>query len=267
MDIPKTPTFSIIMPAYNAGEYISDSVDSVLNQTYVNFELLICDDGSTDKTRELALQFEARDNRVKFLQNASAGGAGAARNTCIDAASGCYFAFLDADDIWCKTKLEEQFEFIKRTGAEFVISHYKLFSRELNIEAPSNVIDSHWSGGFGYQDLLWKKMNLGCLTVVCKSTLIKDNRMSNIPSGQDYAFWLLLLKATQHAYCYPKVTAFYRVGHSSLSANKIKKIKNIFTVFHKQEEYSFVMSTILSVNYILMTFVLSMKSKLRGKKY
>lgn len=263
----RQPTISVVMPAHNAEKYISDSIRSVLNQSHVDFELIVCNDGSTDETRAIVEAMVKNDSRIRFIHCAVAEGAGAARNKCIDVSEGEYTAFLDADDIWCSDKLEKQLAYINDKNAEFVFSYYWTFQESTNLKSIGKLIDSHWIGRFSYADLLWKRANLGCLTVVCKSSLIRDRRMSSIKSGQDYAFWLELLRSTEHAYCLPEATAYYRTGHSSLSANKVKKIISFFKVFRFQESHSIVRSTILCLNYLVMTVYLSIRSRIQTSKF
>jgi len=267
MSVLAPPLVSVVTPAHNAQEFLASSVHSVLRQSHENLELIICDDGSSDSTWTIISQLCETDARIKAIQHISAKGAGAARNACMDASRGEYIAFLDADDMWAADKLTQQLNYMNENEADFVFSHYRTFKDHLTEDNTGIVIDSHWAGKFAYGDLLWKRANLGCLTVLCKASLINDKRMTHVKSGQDYAFWLELLKATDKAYCFPEVTASYRVGHSSLSANKIKKIKNIFSVFRHQENYSVPYCVLLCVNYSVMTTILAMKSKLRTKIY
>lgn len=259
------PVVTVVMPAHNAAEYIADSVHSVLSQTFEDFELIICNDGSTDATCAAVKSLCDLDSRIVFIDSEVSEGAGAARNKCLDASLGKYIAFLDADDMWQTTKLEKQIAYLEEMNADFVFSYYRTFQEHPDTKGDSRIIDSHWTGKILYEDHLWKKVNLGCLTVLCKSSLIQNKRMTNIRSGQDYAFWLDLFRSTNKAYCLPEVTAYYRTGHSSLSANKLKKISNVYRIFRHQESRTVIASLILCVNYMIMTVVLIAKSKAATK--
>ena len=112
---------SIVMPVYNAETYLEASVQSVLGQTYEDWELLLTDDHSTDKSAAMAKRLAAQDSRIRVLtQKDGIKGAANARNLGTSQAQGRYLCFLDADDVWRPDKLEKEFEFLKRTGAAFV---------------------------------------------------------------------------------------------------------------------------------------------------
>ena len=120
------PLVSVIMPAYNAERYIAESIQSVLDQSYGNWELVVVDDGSTDKTAETVQRFAAGDSRVNciFQQNS---GQGKARNAGIENSSGSLIAFLDADDLWLREKLERQVQFLIDTKVDVVYSDVIIF--------------------------------------------------------------------------------------------------------------------------------------------
>ena len=110
------------MPAYNAEKYIGESIESVVAQTYANWELLIVDDGSTDKTADIIRQYTAQDSRVKYLSQHNAG-PGKARNTAIAESNGTLITFLDADDLWLPEKLERQLQALDSTNADVIYSN------------------------------------------------------------------------------------------------------------------------------------------------
>lgn len=110
---------SIIMPSYNTGKYISESIDSVVNQTYSNWELIIVDDCSVDDTDEIVSAYN--DSRIKYLKNATNSGAAYSRNYALREARGEWIAFLDSDDVWVDNKLEVQIKFMQSNGYFFFV--------------------------------------------------------------------------------------------------------------------------------------------------
>src|SRR5215471_21565982 len=123
---------SVIMPAYNAEQFISESINSVINQTYRNWELIIVDDGSTDKTKEIITEFQKANQRIKYFyqQNSKQG---KARNTGIENSKAGLIAFLDADDLWVPEMLETQFDLLKKTGANLAFSTNKFIDEHSQI--------------------------------------------------------------------------------------------------------------------------------------
>ena len=113
---------SVIMPTYNAAQWVAQSIDSVLGQTYTDLELIITDDCSTDNTRDILRQYEAADARVKVIYMDENLGAGRTRNKCIEHAQGRYIAFCDSDDRWMPTKLEKQLRFMKEKDCCMVVA-------------------------------------------------------------------------------------------------------------------------------------------------
>lgn len=117
---------SVIVPAYNSERFIEQAIESVLAQSFEDFEVIIVNDASTDKTPEIIRRLAQRDSRIKVLKHSENQGPGMARNTAIQVARGRYLAFLDADDLWMSHKLETQLAFIKETNSPFVYSAFRI---------------------------------------------------------------------------------------------------------------------------------------------
>ena len=128
--IPDTPKVSIVMPAYKAEEYVGEAIDSVLEQTFPDWELIIVDDCSADKTADIAYQYAETEPRIIVIENDTNLGAAGTRNKGIAHSSGEWIAFLDCDDIWRNEKLEKQLKLAEETGAELIYTSYSLFSNE-----------------------------------------------------------------------------------------------------------------------------------------
>ncbi|MFU1633702.1 glycosyltransferase family 2 protein [Aeromonas veronii] len=204
---------SIIMPSFNSGMTINDSINSVLLQTYKNWELIITDDCSTDNTFEIINNFAVRDNRIIVIKNQFNSGAGFSRNQSIERSTGKYIAFLDADDIWLPNKLSKQVAYMEQTGALFTYSSYQKLSDEgLGgiVKVPNRVT---------YNQLL-RGCVIGCLTAMFNAERLGRQTMPLIRKRQDFGLWLQLLKQCHEAHGIQEVLAQYRTD-SGMSQNKI----------------------------------------------
>lgn len=208
------PLVSVIMPAYNAEKYISESIESVLTQSYQNWELLITDDRSNDNTQQIVEEYCAKDKRIKLFINKENGGAGVARNNSIEKASGRFIAFLDADDQWLPKKLTKQIAFMLKNNYEFTFTAYqKLEGEQLKgvVIPPESTI---------YRKLLSSNV-IGCLTVIYDTQVLGKLYMPLIRKRQDMGLWLNILELIPKAYCLQDVLALYRVD-SGMTQNKLK---------------------------------------------
>ncbi len=222
---------SVITPAYNAERFIAEAIESVQKQTYEHWEMIIVDDQSKDRTVQIVKQYEELDDRIKLIQLEENSGSAVARNTAMDHAKGRYLAFLDSDDRWLRKKLEKQLAFMHQNDLAFTFTKYvrtKEDGQETNgiSAAPVKV---------GYDDLM-KHCVIGCLTVVLDRDKIGDERMVNIRTRQDYAFWLAITKKGFYAYGLPEVLAQYRLVADSISSNKLKAAKQNWYLYRQIEK-------------------------------
>lgn len=206
---------SIIMPSYNTANYIAASIQSVLDQTYQNWELLLVDDCSTDDTDAVVAPFLS-DARIRYLKNDRNSGAAISRNRALREAKGRWIAFLDSDDLWYPTKLEAQLKFMQSHGYHFSYTNYE----ELNeagtqtgvlVSGPKRITKT------GMYNFCWP----GCLTVMYDAEAIGLIQIADIRKNNDYAMWL---KVCQKADCYLLDTclAQYRRGRTgSISSHHI----------------------------------------------
>ena len=188
---------SVIMPAYNAEKYITESIQSVQQQTHSNWELIIIDDGSTDNTKTLVLQFAKTDTRIKyfFQQN---GKQGRARNNGIRQASGNLIAFLDADDLWLPEKLEKQILFIDSAKADIVFADVMVIDeKRKKLKDSWGVQKKSYAGSAGIIAFL-KENKMPLLTVLAKKESIQKvngfKESDEIQYGEDYELWLKMLQ-------------------------------------------------------------------------
>lgn len=208
---------SVIMPCFNAAPFIGGAIESVLQQTFSEWELIVVDDKSTDDSVAVVECFVASDPRIKLLVLESNQGAAAARNAAINAARGRYIAFLDSDDWWRPEKLAMQIAALEGSHAVICFSSYeRVYPNEGGTNTPVAV--PQW---VSFQDLL--KFNpIGCSTAVYDTARTGGKvLMPSIRKRQDYGLWLRLLKNNGQALGLQTPLAFYRVRPDSVSSNKI----------------------------------------------
>ncbi|CAH7484620.1 putative teichuronic acid biosynthesis glycosyltransferase TuaG [Vibrio chagasii] len=223
---------SIITPTYNSERYILETYQCLKEQTHTDWEWLVTDDCSTDSTLTLLKDLSKKDSRISVFSNRKNSGAAIARNNSIALSQGEFIAFLDSDDLWKYDKLEKQLSFMGR-DYDFSFSGYELIdhmSKKLN-----KTVDTSQNGAFSYSDMLMKKATLGCSTVMLRKSFVKDKRMPLLRTGQDYAYWLLLLRDGAKARVIPEPLTFYRITPNSISRNKIKKARRQWEIYRDVE--------------------------------
>lgn len=206
---------SIIMPSYNTAPYIKQTVQSVLAQTYTNWELIIVDDCSTDNTDEIVDAI--KDSRIRYFKNEKNSGAAISRNKALREAKGQWIAYLDSDDLWMPKKLEKQIKFMEENGCAFSYTNYEEIDVDGNktgvkVTGPKKITKT---GMFNY---CWP----GCLTVMYDANKIGLIQIEDIKKNNDYAMWL---KVCRKANCYllDEVLGQYRKGRvGSVSTHSIK---------------------------------------------
>lgn len=231
---------SIITPTYNSAETIADTADSIINQSHSNWEWLITDDCSTDDTYKKLLELSSQDSRIKVFRNTVNSGAATSRNNSLSHISGDFIAFIDSDDIWLPNKLNKQLNFMQSHNLNFSFTAYELIDAE-NILLNKSV-DIHAVKQVNYEDMLKKKVTLGCSTVMLRSKSFPDISMPLLRTGQDYALWLSLLKQESYAYKLNEVLTQYRILPNSISRNKVKKAKRQWQIYREIEKLSFIKS-------------------------
>lgn len=221
------------MPSYNASRFIAKSINSVLLQTYSDWELLIVDDCSRDNSVEIARKFADIDERVKIFSLEQNVGAAAARNVAIEQAKGQYIAFLDSDDVWNDNKLKKQLTFMKQNSYAFTFSDY--YVMEEDGRRTGNIV--RVPASLTYHQYL-RNTIIGCLTVIIDRKRTGDFRMPLIKSSHDMALWLLIMKRGFKAYGMKEVLAGYRLVSTSNTAKKWKAAKDVWRVYRQIEKLS-----------------------------
>lgn len=240
------PLVSIITPTYNSAKFLEETIKSVLEQTYSNWEMLITDDCSTDNTINIIKKFQEKDNRITLYQLSVNSGAGPARNNSIKNANGKYITFLDSDDIWVPNKLEKQITYMQSKNAVFSHSSYG-FINENGIKMRKPFIVSSYP--VKYNDLL-KCTEISCLTAIYDQEIIGKKFMPDLKRKQDYALWLSILKEGYSSIPQVEILAFYRQSKNSATNKKYKLIIKHYIFLRQQEKLNILNSIKFTIYWI-----------------
>jgi len=236
---------SIIVPMYNAEKFIGKTIESVLAQTYQNWEMLIMNDVSTDNSLAIVSVYAKKDERIKIVNTEKNVGVVKGRNFLIDLASGKYIAFLDADDYWHNEKLEKQIKFMKEKNASISCTEYTRVKE--NEEKINDVIIKE---EISYNDML-KNNYLGCLTVIYDAKKIGKRYFKELEKNEDYVLWLEIVKDVNTIYGLKENLAYYRVLDNSRSSNKVKTAKVRWEIYRKIEKLSLLKSLYYFLHYAI----------------
>ena len=232
---------SVIMPTYNCGKYISESVDSVINQTMKDWEIQIVDDCSTDNTYEVLKPYLEKYSNIHYYRLPRNGGPAVARTEAIKRAQGKYCAFLDSDDLWGPEKLEKQIAFMERTGAKFSCTAYAQMDTDGNNLHTVMVPPKKTS----YQKCIRLSNPIGNLTVMYNQEALGKFEVPLIKKRNDFALWLQILKKTPYCYGMEDVLGTYRIGRAgSVSHNKLSQARYHWQLYHKIEGHNVVRAAI-----------------------
>ena len=235
---------SIITPSFNSSKFIRECVDSVISQTFQDWELLIVDDFSKDNSKDIISELSSQDERIRpfFLEDNI--GAAAARNVALKQAKGKYIAFLDSDDIWNEDKLENQISFMNEKDIAFSFTSYQPISEDRQIKYSIITAPQKMS----YHSYL-RNTIIGCLTVIIDKEKTGDFQMPDIRSSHDMALWLLIMKRGFSAYGLDKNLAYYRIVSTSNTSKKWKAAKEVWDVYRKQEKLNILYSIYCFIGY------------------
>lgn len=224
---------SIITPVYNCEKFIVDTLESVLDQTYSNWEMILVDDLSTDNSAKIIKKYVKKDKRFIYIKLKENSGAAIARNTALEKSKGRFIAYLDADDLWDKEKLEKQVKFMKDHNYAFTCTDYEKIDengKSLNktIKIPKKV-----NYNLFLRNTIIQTVGVMVDTKITGKEVLK---MPNIRRRQDAATWCQLLKSGYDCYEVPEKLSYYRVVSNSLSSNKFKAIKMNWYWYRKIEK-------------------------------
>ncbi len=252
---------SIITPSYNSAEYIGATIESIMAQTYGNWELLITDDCSTDSSREVIKEYVDRDSRIRLMCLDKNSGAGVARNNSIREAKGRYIAFCDADDRWYPDKLEKQLRFMKEMDSSLSYTSYRTCDESGNINGYVECLKR-----LTYPRIL-RDNGIGCLTAMYDSTKIGKHYMPHIRKRQDWCLWIDIIRTCHKADGLQEPLALYRLRTGSISSNKIEMLKYNFNVYHQVLKYNRLVSSLMLGGYFMpYYFYKKLKQKIDYKR-
>jgi glycosyltransferase involved in cell wall biosynthesis len=236
---------SILIPTYNTEKFIRSTIESVQNQTYTNWEMILVDDASTDNTIVIIEEFAQNDSRIKLFKLPENRGNGFARNAALEKATGKYIAYLDADDLWFPEKLEKQIQFLKANNSHFTFSFYDSIDEDGNdlnrrVESPNPLT---------YKQLFFCNY-VGNLTAIYDADYFGKIILESTQKRQDWRIWLTILKQIKIAKPVPESLAFYRIRKNSVSSSKFKLIKHNFGVYREFHGYNCVFSVLLMIRFL-----------------
>lgn len=259
----KQELVSVIMPTFNASRFLSDSIESILSQTYTNLELLITDDCSNDETRNILETFSKNDSRVKVEYLKENYGPGVARNKSIERAKGRYIAFCDCDDRWFSDKLEKQIKHMTRKDCALCSSSYLICDEDNKITGISISPKVLTLG------MMKRDNKLGCLTAIYDIKRLGHKfYMPAIRKRQDWALFLNILKECQICFCVTEPLAYYRQHSQSVSSNKFSLIKYNVNVYETVFGYTRLRAYLYFFLIFLPTYFLKiLKRESDSKRY
>ncbi len=221
---------SVITPTYNCGAYIEDTIKSVIDQTYANWEMIIVDDMSTDNTEEIVKKYAASDNRIKYYKLEHNSGAAVARTKAMEIAKGNYMAFLDSDDLWISNKLEKQLKFMEKNNINFSCTSYEQIDEKNN--KLGKVIKCIPKTNY---NRLLLDCPVGNSTVVYNVDSMGKFKVPDIRKRNDDALWLQMLKKEQYIYGLNEILMEYRIRNNSISSNKFSLVKYHWKLYREIE--------------------------------
>ena len=244
------PKVSVITPAYNASEFIGETIESVLKQTFQDWEMIIVDDCSTDDTLKLANEFSKKDSRIKVVQNEKNSGVAATRNHGLDVASGEFIAFVDSDDLWLPEKLEKQLKFMEESDAALSYTKYQNYVTETKqlgkvIKAPKKMTAKKILGNTA----------IGCLTVMVNRKKVGGFHMPLLKHTEDNCTWQEILSRGYVGYGIQEVLSLYRVSNNSMTSNKSKAAKQQWETYRNYYKFSFLKSSYYFFKYAIHAII------------
>ncbi len=228
---------SIITPTFNSEKYLSETIISIQNQSYTNWELLLVDDCSSDNSLKIAHQFAHQDSRISVFAFQENKGPAKARNFAIEKAKGNYLAFLDSDDIWFPNFISNNIQTIEKHNVTFVCSSYKRANAQLEIFYSDFIVPQKVT----YKDIL-KTNSIGCLTAFIAIDKVGKKFMPLLNKRQDMGLWLSYLKEIPFVYGIQEPQAIYRIRNESISSNKFTLIKYQWEIYRKIEKLTLINS-------------------------
>jgi teichuronic acid biosynthesis glycosyltransferase TuaG len=251
----QNPLISIITPLYNAEKFIAETISSIQNQTYANWEVIVVDDFSSDRSSKIVEKFGMGDSRIRFIRNEVNKGAAFCRNLGTELAKGGYIAFLDADDLWHEEKLEKQLRFMQAKNCDVSFTSY------LHIDEDSEPLNKRIKA---LASLSYKKQHsnnyIGNLSGMYKSSALGKIISPNLRKRQDWAVWLEAVKRSKKpALGLQEDLAYYRIRKGSMSENKLGLVRHNFGFYRLHLGHSVIASAFYLIRFFWEYFVIRPK--------
>ena len=221
---------SIVIPYYQCKDYISQSVNSVIKQTYKNWEIIIIDDENSKISQNLLNKIQATHKNIKIFSTKSNIGVGHARNLGINKSKGKLIAFLDSDDYWHKSKIEKQIFFLRKKKVNVCYTGYSAFYKNKIVYKPRIPLFMN------YNNFL-KECPICCSSVLMKKKILNNFKFNNYKNKEDYDLWLRITKKNINFFGLKEHLTFYRIRKNSLSSFQLSKIINAFNIYKKYYGY------------------------------
>ena len=240
---------SVIIPYYKKRKFISETLDSAINQSYKSLEIIIIYDDVNKTDIEFLKKIAKKDNRIKIIENSEKMGAGKSRNIGIEQSKGKYIAFLDADDIWHLDKLKKQINFMEQY--KYFISHttYSIINEN------KDILGKRVAKNFFRLSEILKSCDIGTSTVVLHKNLITQNvKFASLATKEDFVLWLRILKNNVSIYGLNEDLTFWTKSKNSLSSSTFQKLVDGFRVYYNYMNFGFIKSVYylicLSINFL-----------------
>ena len=239
---------SVIIPYFKKKKYIADTLNSVLNQTYNNLEVIIVYDDQQKSDLDYIKKLASLDTRIKLIINSTNIGAGRSRNLGIEKSKGIFLAFIDADDIWINTKINDQINFMQEKNINFCHTDYKIVNEKkkfISIRKARNF--------FIIEDLI-KSCDIGLSTDMMNKEIMGTNKFSELKTKEDFVLWLQLMSKNVRLYALNKELTLWRKTKNSLSSSPFQKILDGYKVYNVYMKFNIFKSLYyllcLSLNYL-----------------
>ncbi len=241
---------SIITPAYNSSKFIGETIKSVINQSYSNWEMIIVDDCSNDDTYQIVNGYIQDDSRIKYFKNQKNIGVAATRNVALSHATGEYIAFLDSDDLWKPEKLTAQLKFMEENHYAITYTNYQMFD-----SITGKLGKVIFAPKFMRHNDIYKNTSIGCLTVMVNRDMVGYFEMPLLSHAEDQCTWQEIINRGFIAYGLNENLSLYRTSADSMTANKFNAAKKQWHMYRAHCKFSIFKSTFYLSCYALNALI------------
>ena len=242
------PSVDIILPNYNSSEFLSETLNSIFNQNFENWNLIIIDDNSDEKTRDILKKIN--NDKVKIIWLKKNKGQGFCRNLALRYyCKSDYVSFIDSDDLWKKSKLEEQINFMKENDIDFSYTPYEIvksgnnkFVKNINVPLK-----------FNFKSFIGNT-SIATSSMILKNGLSKKAKFTKTRSCDDYYYKCKLLKQIKYAYCFNQTLTTYRIRPGSVQSNRLRNLFLVWKINRNLNKFSFFKSLVSLVSISFNSF-------------